>query len=413
MRLTPNEVGRVPADWSVRSLGEICERVTNGFVGVATPYYVEEGAGVRYLLGTNIRSNQITSRNKTFVHNDFSKKNAKSILKLGDLLTVQSGHIGVTAVVPQSLAGSNCHALIISRLRQNVGHPEYVSQYLNSPLGQLRLKGLHVGSSIPHINTSELAKFKIPLPPLAEQRRIAEVLSNSDQMIANMESQLADRQNWVEIFKEALLSGKRRYVDYPPWQPRSLSQMIRESRVIGSRGNSAKKITVKLYGKGVVEKVEKRVGSEATQYYRRSAGQFIYGKLDFLNGAFGRIPASLDGYESTLDLPAFDFLEGVDPRWFLYHVSRDAFYVSHLGLANGGRKARRVNPVDLLRVSILTPCLEEQVRIADAIDVALKEIANQEQQLNLLREEKSALMSQLLTGKRRVKLPISETEAQA
>jgi len=169
-------------------------------------------------------------------------------------------------------------------------------------------------------------------------------------------------------------------------------------------------MTVKLYAKGVVEKSSRSPGSESTQYYRRSAGQFIYSKLDFLNGAFGLIPAELDGYESTLDLPAFDLLPDVDARWLLHFVSREDFYRSQIGLANGGRKARRVNPKDLLQIAIPVPCIEEQRSIADAIDRALQIVRADEAELSLLRAEKSALMQQLLTGKRRVRLP-ARTEA--
>ena len=182
------------------------------------------------------------------------------------------------------------------------------------------------------------------------------------------------------------------------------ARSVCESRVLGSGGDRAKKLTVKLYGRGVVGKSEKRVGSESTQYYRRSAGQFIYSKLDFLNGAFGLVPANLDGYESTLDLPAFDFLPGTEPRWFLHFVSRQEFYLGHLGLANGGRKARRVNPSDLLRVSIDTPSFAEQRAIAEAVDLAQTRVICFERQVLLLRDEKAALMAQLLTGKRRVHL---------
>ncbi|WP_153012923.1 restriction endonuclease subunit S [Pseudacidovorax intermedius] len=258
-----------------------------------------------------------------------------------------------------------------------------------------------------------LERLVLPLPPVREQAAVVGMLSSWDQAIATATRLLAKSVQQAEEFSNAMLGGRKRFGNFSAWKPKPLSEMIRESRVVGSGGHVAKKLTVKLYGKGVVGKSEKRLGSESTQYYRRSAGQFIYSKLDFLNGAFGIVPDSLDGYESTLDLPAFDFLDGVDPRWFLQHVSREAFYVAHLGLANGGRKARRVNPTDLLRISIKVPCLEEQVRIADAIDLMQAMVDIHDRQLVLLREEKAALMSQLLTGKRRVKLPEPDTEAHA
>src|SRR5262245_33954427 len=109
------------------------------------------------------------------------------------------------------------------------------------------------------------------------------------------------------------------------WSNLRLSDLIQESRVRGSTGDTARKLTIRLYGRGVVPKND-RGGSESTFYYRRSAGQFVYSKLDCLNGAFGIVPAELDGYETTLDLPAFDFIGPVEPSWLLKTVARPSFY---------------------------------------------------------------------------------------
>ncbi len=249
-----------------------------------------------------------------------------------------------------------------------------------------------------------LEELEIWLPPKTEQLHIARILSTWDRAIATAERLLANSRKQKEVLTIALLTGRRRIARHRDWTDTKLGNLIVESRILGSGGDVAKKITVKLYGRGVVGKGEKRLGSESTQYYRRTAGQFIYSKLDFLNGAFGIVPDHLDGYESTLDLPAFDFLPDVDPRWFLNYVSREEFYLGHLGLANGGRKARRVNPLDLLRVTIQVPEIAEQRSIADVLDVAQAEVNNFTSQLNRLREQKAALMAQLLTGKRRVRL---------
>jgi len=147
-----------------------------------------------------------------------------------------------------------------------------------------------------------------------------------------------------------------------------IGAFLKESRVPGSPGNIARKITVKLYGKGVFAKQENRPGSENTMYYTRQAGQFIYSKLDFLNGAFGIIPDNLDSFESTVDLPCFDFIgDKVDPDWFLHYVSRTDFYAYQGGLGNGGRKARRISPDDFLELEIDLPPLPEQKKIAEIL----------------------------------------------
>ncbi|MHC5554762.1 restriction endonuclease subunit S [Vibrio parahaemolyticus] len=267
-----------------------------------------------------------------------------------------------------------------------------------------------VGSTIKTIGLPYFKKLKIAVPPYTEQKKIAKILSTWDKAITITEQLLVNSQQQKKALMQQLLTGKKRLLDKNgvrfsgEWKATAVAAFIKESRVPGSTGDIAKKITVKLYGNGVVAKDEKRSGSESTKYYRRSAGQFIYSKLDFLNGAFGIIPEELDGYESTLDLPAFDFLGNVNVEWFTYYVSREEFYSSNLGLANGGRKARRVNPNDLLRIKIPTPSLEEQQKIAAVLSTADQEITALQHKQEALKQEKKALMQQLLTGKRRVQL---------
>jgi type I restriction enzyme S subunit len=263
-----------------------------------------------------------------------------------------------------------------------------------------------------HVKKSDIERQSVSVPSPEDQKRISATLDTWDAAIATTERLLANSREQCSVLAQKLMSGRTRQKGTLAWKKRTLSELMRESRVLGSGGHEARKLTVKLYAKGVIEKSSRGAGSESTQYYRRSAGQFIYSKLDFLNGAFGLVPAELDGYESTLDLPAFDLLPDVDARWLLYFVSREEFYRSQLGLANGGRKARRVNPKDLLQIAIPVPGIMEQQAIADALDLAWKIARDDEAQLRSLRIEKSVLMQQLLTGKRRVCLPAA-TEAVA
>jgi type I restriction enzyme S subunit len=214
---------------------------------------------------------------------------------------------------------------------------------------------------------------------------------------------IAAKLRFKQGLMQQLLTGKRRFPEFrDEWVHSPIGAFLSESRIPGTHGAEARKLTVKLYGKGVIPKSDTRAGSEATKYYRRKSGQFIYSKLDFLNGAFGIIPHELDGYESTLDLPAFDIHESVDPDWFRYFVIRESFYKNLLGLANGGRKARRVNPDDLLKVNIPCPEKAEQSRIADALKTTDCEIDILRRELDALKTQKKGLMQKLLTGQVRV-----------
>ena len=148
------------------------------------------------------------------------------------------------------------------------------------------------------------------------------------------------------------------------WEQRKVGDFLTLSKIPGHTGVDAKKLTVKLWGKGVVEKTDIFSGSENTQYYVRHAGQFMYGKLDFLHAAFGIVPANLDNYESTLDSPAFD-LNGIDGQFLLERVTQEDFYLRNGMIANGSRKAKRIHEDTFLNMDFMVPSLNEQKQIGD------------------------------------------------
>ena len=179
------------------------------------------------------------------------------------------------------------------------------------------------------------------------------------------------------------------------WKERPLSKLMSESRLPGSKGNVAKKITVKLWGNGVFEKNGSSPGSINTQYFKRKAGQFIYSKLDFLNQAFGIIPPNLDNFESTVDLPCFDFSDELNPVFLLEYVKRRDFYERLGETADGSRKARRIHAETFLSFPIALPSPAEQQKIADCLSSLDELIAAQARKVDALKTHKKGLMQQL------------------
>jgi type I restriction enzyme S subunit len=252
-----------------------------------------------------------------------------------------------------------------------------------------------------------LQGLPIPLPPLEEQQRITCIIRHWTKAVERLDLLVRAKEQLRTGRIQRLLNGKWRLKRFMSqhWTPRLFGSFLTESRISGSDGASARKITVRLYGKGICRKEELRQGSEETQYYTRRAGQLIYSKLDFLNGAFAIVPASLDGYETTLDLPAFDIdTTTMDARWLLYYLTQKRFYTRHLGLAHGGRKARRVNQGAFLGIVEPIPSKDEQTAIADLLSAADCEIEQLRQLLDAIKRQKRGLMQKLLTGQIPVKV---------
>ena len=100
-------------DWEQRKLDELYRKIGNAFVGTATPYYVEEGHF--YLESNNVKDGQINRNAEIFINEEFYQKQKDKWLHTGDLVMVQSGHVGHTAVIPEELDNTAAHALIMFR----------------------------------------------------------------------------------------------------------------------------------------------------------------------------------------------------------------------------------------------------------------------------------------------------------
>ena len=279
--------------------------------------------------------------------------------------------------------------------------PRWLAYLLSSPAYREQLSRNASGTSanMKKLQKSSLLRMKIRVPPLPEQRKIAEILRTWDEAIeaaTKLVTALNARREALrtKLVTEADIGGRLTV----------FGEFLKESRILGSDGASARKITVKLYGKGAVPKSDRRDGSTKTRYYRRSPGQLIYSKLDFLNGAFALVPESLQGYETSLDLPAFDISEHVNSKWLIEYLTRPAYYTAQLYLARGQRKARRIAPDDFLASPVKLPQRARQDEIAELFAVADREIALRETELDTLTRQKRGLMQKLLTGEWRVKL---------
>ncbi len=203
------------------------------------------------------------------------------------------------------------------------------------------------------VSDENALKGPVVFPKLEEQRAISQYFRSLDSLIT-----LHQRKNVIE-------AKNTPYV----WEQRKVGEYLVESRELGHKGDAARKMTVKLWGKGVYEKNE--TGSSNTQYFVRHANQFIYSKLDFLNCAFGVVPEELESLETTADVPAFDCY-GIEPYFMFYTAIQPQFYVKNGTIADGSRKAKRIHADVFLDMPFDVPCLEEQ----RAIIGALKQVDN-------------------------------------
>ncbi|ADK79546.1 ATP-binding protein [Sediminispirochaeta smaragdinae] len=96
--------------------------------------------------------------------------------------------------LPSKINHKNFSNLLKIDVNHNLINPKYLEIYFRSSLGQISLKSIQLGSSIPYIRRTDLLKIKIPVPPLIEQSDIVEVnekLNELKERIASLENEFS------------------------------------------------------------------------------------------------------------------------------------------------------------------------------------------------------------------------------
>lgn len=376
------------------------------------PYQTEDAkTGVRYLQGFNVRPNKIDFEKKTWVTQDFHLKNKKSHLRAGDLLVVQSGHIGTAAVVPHKAAGANCHALIIVRFQRDRVDPNFVSHYINSEIGQARLRGLAVGSSLPHINTGELGRFKLVLPDIGEQKRISEMLSLWEAAIEKTEQLIAAKKRSQKWLMQRLLR-----TDGAPLH--RLSDFVGRVTRNNKTGNNH---PLTISGKdGLVSQsqyFDKRIAAETTEHYTLlKRGEYAYNKsysAGYLYGAIKRLDAHDEGIVSSLYL-CFALKEEAPllSDYLAYYCESGGFnHQIHRYAQEGARNHGLLNVAtsDFFAMTMPLPSPQQQARVVEILNASSRELTLLRGTLQHLKDQKRGLMQKLLTGQWRIQ-PSSSQE---
>lgn len=180
------------------------------------------------------------------------------------------------------------------------------------------------------------------------------------------------------------------------WWPTTIGELFNldNKPVKATHFECDKILTVRLHANGVVRNERTSALTGGSNYFVRRAGQFIFSKIDLLNGAFGIVPVELDGFSSSSDVPAFSFSAEHSPTFFLNWL---AARYRRLNIERTGTSAtlKRVSPEKLWKLPIMLPTPAEQQKIAECLSSLDGVIAAEGRKLVALRDHKRGLMQQL------------------
>ena len=218
-------------DWEQRKLGDVFGKIRNAFVGTATPYYVTSGHF--YLESNNIKNGQINRDSEIFINEYFYQKQKDKWLKSGDMVMVQSGHVGHTAIIPDELHNSIAHALIMFTDYLDKSVPYFFNFFFQTNKAKREIDKITTGNTVKHILASDMKDFPIFLPSYEEQTQIGNFFKQLDDTIALHQRTLEKYQKLKISYLEKMFpKGNELYPElrFPnftdAWEQRKLGDVV-------------------------------------------------------------------------------------------------------------------------------------------------------------------------------------------
>ncbi len=377
------DIGVIPEDWKEYYLTElgILERGKSKH----RPRWAEHLYGGNYPF---IQTGEITAANKYVTNYNKTYSEAglaqSKLWSKGTLCITIAANIAETAIlkIPACFPDSILGFVPISK-KANVEFVFYTINYL-----QERIKELVISSAQDNINLGTFQKIKFPLPPtIEEQKAIARVLSDVDELIRECDSLLAKKRDIKQGTMQQLLTSKKRLPGFSgEWEEKKLGDVLKVKH-----GKSQHHI-IDENGEYPILATGGQIGSTNT---------FLYDKPSVLIGRKGTIdvPQYTDKPFWTIDTLFYtEIYSKAVPKFIFYKFNLINWYSYNEASGVPSLNAYTIENID----DYFPPTLSEQKAIAEILSDMDAEIESLEQKRDKYKAIKQGMMQELLTGKTRL-----------
>lgn len=430
------EIGLIPDDWEVKSLGDSVDILRGGSPRPIENYLTTNADGINWIKIGDVKPNDKYIR-KTEEKIIPEGKSRSREVKKGDFILSNSMSFGR----PYILAIDGCiHDgwLTIQKYAETfdkeflyylLGSDEVFSQYVQ----------MAAGSSVQNLNKDKVTDLQLKIPPLPEQQRIAKALSDVDALISTTEKLIQKKKNIKQGAMQNLLTGKKRLPGFGPqnkspaykqtelglipedWEVKSLGEIFEfrpnntftRDCLNDSKGEyqnvhygdvlikypsilDCSKESIPFINEGINVKFSKYGIMEGDIIIADTAEDETVGKVvEIFNLGEKKIVSGLHTFLCR------KITDDFTPRWLGYFMNQSIFHNQLLPFITG-TKVSAISRTAIQNVKVLIPSKEEQTAIANVLSSMDKEIETLNTKLEKYRNLKTAMMQQLLTGKIRL-----------
>lgn len=395
----------VPEGWSFKTLDSAKIKVIDGDRGKEYPKasdFLETGYCL-FLSAKNVTKAGFLFEDLQFINEDKDKKLRKGRVERGNIVLTTRGSVGQFAYydnsIPYDVIRINSGMVVIDATQSEL-LPEFFYALCRSFIVAKQIEAASFGSAQPQLTVGIIKGIKLPIPSLPEQKKIAQILSTWDKAITTTEQLLANSQQQKKALMQQLLTG-----------PHSSKPRLLDKNGVRFSGEWESNHLKKLFQISKGNQLNKDTLSKSGEYAVINGGIELSGYTSEYNTEANTITISEGGNScGFVGLQSNRFWCGghcyaiknlkIDLN-FTYQLLK--FNQSKIMRLRVGSGLPNIQKKDLEALSVEYPISpEEQQKIAAVLSTADQEVSVLQQKLDALKQEKKALMQQLLTGKRRV-----------
>jgi type I restriction enzyme S subunit len=291
---------------------------------------------------------------------------------------------------------------------------DFVYKYCGSAILQNHILKIAFGSAQSQLTVKEIVKFKIPLPPLQEQKAIAKALGSMDKGINANNQLIAQKELRKKWLMQNLLTGKKRLKGFSgEWKEVALKDVF--SRVTRKNNEQNTNVITISAQRGFIRQKDyfnKEVASAVLDnYFLVEKGEFCYNK-SYSNGYPKGATKRLNDFEKAVVTTLYICFGIKDKNKTSGEFFEQFFEANSLDrgltkIAHEGGRAHgllNVTPSDFFSLPVTIPSFDEQTAIAKILQAADIELNLLKAKTDKLKEQKKGMMQVLLTGKKRLKI---------
>lgn len=399
-------------DWEQRKLISLYKTIRNAFVGTATPYYTNDSInGYFYLESNNVKNGEINRNNEIYITKEFYQKQEDKWLYKDDIVIVQSGHVGHTAVIPEELDKTAAHALIMLQNKKENFDSHFINNSFQTPLIRNKIDEITTGNTIKHILASDVKNIVINMPSFKEQKLISQLFKLLDLSITLHQCKLEK----LKLTKKALLqklfpkNGKHipeiRFKGFTDaWEQRKLNDFVIIRRGLTYKPSDIAENGIRVLRSSNIDE-DQFITSTDDVFVNKDAvnipfvknGDILITSANGSNRLVGKHTIISDIAENTAVHGGFMLLAESKNPLFTDALLSSNWYKRFINtyVAGGNGAIGNLSKSDLENQTVMVPSEHEQAKIGQWYDNINQLITLHQRKLERLQEVKKGLLQKM------------------